>query len=146
MLYKVYLRKGGCILKVKSFTKMINEEFIFFAPRSVALSVLIFLISLPFFGFGYEIPLSLLLGNVLTLFNFIALGFTVEHAVVRPIKSAQRLMKLSYVGRLAVMGVFIYLAIVLPCFNVIAVIIPLFYPKVIYTIYGIINRKGGKVI
>ncbi len=133
-------------MKVKSFTKMINQEFLFFAPRSFILSVIIFLVSLPFFGLGYEIPISLLLGNILVLFNFVALGFTVEHAVVRPIKSAQRLMKLSYVGRLVVLGIFLFLAIKLDCFNEVFVIIPLFYPKIIYTIYGIINRKGGKVI
>lgn len=122
---------------------MIKRELKFLLPRAAVLDLVIYLISLPVYKLGAEVPLGLLAGTAVMLLNFIILGKSAERAVERPVASAKRLMFGSYMLRLAITGVLFYAGVKLPQINLIAAAIPQLYPKFAYTLDAMIKRKGG---
>ena len=129
----------------KGLSKMISTELSFIIPRTLILDGIIYIATLPIYKFSWEIPLGLVLGSAVMLLNFIILGLFSERAVERPVGSAKRFMMLSYFIRMAIMGVFFYMALKLPYFNIMATVIPQFYPKLFYTLDAMTKKKkGGK--
>ncbi len=84
--------------------------------------------------FDYTLIVGAIYGNILTVANFFLLGKSAQKALRRTAKSAQTYMNTMYCLRY--LGLFVLLAIaaVTPFVNLIAAIIPLFFPKIIITI------------
>lgn len=138
-------RDGGaksCIMKIKCFSDMINEQLAFLLPKAFLADLLIFIATLPFYGLGGEIPLGLLLGTAAMTANMIVLGMSVDRAVERPTaKAAKRYMFSFYIIRFVIMGAALALGFLSPVFNSVCTFIPLLYPKVFYTCSGIFKRN-----
>lgn len=96
--------------------------------------------------------LTVLWGNLLGWFtgvmNFFLLGLTVQAAVTKEEKQAKNLMKLSQTLRL--FGVLLVIAIgvgidrLFGVFNLVAMLIPLLFPRVAIALYTVFHRKEGK--
>ena len=71
---------------------MVNDELNMLFPRSLMIDLVIFLATLPLYGFGWEIPLGLTLGTAAMLLNITLLGYASERTVERPLKQAKRYM------------------------------------------------------
>ena len=88
---------------------------------------------------------TVLLGNLLSLFlsviNFYFMGITVQKAVTMDEADARKLMKSSSSIRTAVMFLILVIGVVLPVFNTIAVIIPVFFPRVAVSFRPLIKDK-----
>lgn len=123
---------------------MVNDQLNFLLPYSLIADAVIFLASLPLYGLNTEVPLGLLLGTAAMTANITLLGYSSERAVEKNKKAAKRYMFFFYLVRMTVMGAAMVIGFKFSAVNAAAVCIPLFYPKVIYTVYGVITaRKGG---
>lgn len=126
---------------------MITDELKFIALPVVVLDAVVLLAAAPFFGFTLDGVLGLLLGNAAMLANFILLGFSSERAVEKTAVSAKRYMLLFYLIRFAIMGAAMALAFHSDRINGFYTVIPLLYPKMIYTLSAvfpnIFRKKGG---
>ncbi len=123
---------------------MTAEELKMLLPRAFIADLVIYLLTLPFYGLSPEVPLGLLLGTAAMTANLILLGYSVDRAVeYKTEKAAKRYMFSFYLIRFAVMGAALTAGIKLRAVNLAAVCIPLFYPKAIYTVRGIINNKSS---
>ncbi len=134
-------------MKNRIFSKMITDELKFIALPAVVLDAVVLLAAAPFFGFTLAGVLGLLLGNAAMLANFILLGYSTERAVEKSAKSAQRYMLLFYVIRFVIMGAVLALAFYSDRINGLYTVVPLLYPKIIYTLSAafpsIFRKKGG---
>lgn len=110
-----------------------NEELNMLLVRSLIIDLCIYLITLPLYGLGLEIPLGLLLGTIACFVNLILLGYACGKTVERPLKQAKRYMFMWYLIRMTILGAFIVIGFKVSFINSVCVCLPLFYPKVIYT-------------
>lgn len=92
--------------------------------------------------------LTVLSGNLLSLavgtLNFYLMGRTVEAAVDKEEKAARDTMRLSQILRMLGVFVFAVLGVVLPYFNTVAVLLPLFFPRIAIALRPYIKIKGGQ--
>jgi uncharacterized membrane protein len=130
-------------MKNSFLSKMVSDELRFIIPWVIVIDGIVFLITLPLYRLNIQIPLGLLLGTFIMIVNLTLLGYSAERAVERSVTSAKRYMFLFYMIRFAIMGCALVFAFKISLINPYAAFIPLFYPKVIYTLSPILNKKGG---
>ena len=89
--------------------------------------------------------LNVLFGNILSasasVLNFFLMGLTVQKAVLKDEKGAKATMKLSQTYRTLFLAVVLIIGLSVPCFNKIAVIIPLFFPRLAITARPFFDKK-----
>ena len=107
------------------------KETRYIAVFSLVLSLLmqaVFLIVLR--KFDYTVLLGNLLGLLAGVGNFFFMGLGVQKAVERDEKGAKNVLKFSQTARFFGIFVIAAIGIVLECFNTVAVIVPLFFPRI----------------
>ena len=121
----------------------VRKECIYIAYFCTILSVLMQAV----FVFSKNWDYTVLLGNLLTLvlavLNFYFMGITVQKAVTKDEVDAKKLMKSSSSIRTAVMFVVIAIGVALPWFNTVAVIVPVFFPRIAILFRPLIKDKKG---
>ena len=89
--------------------------------------------------------LNVFFGNLLSasasVLNFFLMGLTVQKAVLKDEKGAKATMKLSQTYRTLFLAVVLIIGLSVPCFNKIAVIIPLFFPRLAITARSFFDKK-----
>ena len=96
-------------------------------------------------AFDYRVILSGLLGTAVAVMNFFLMGVTVQSVLnVENQEEAYQKMRLSYRNRTMLQLVWIILAVVLPCFQPVAGILPLLFPGAFLRIKGILDYRKGK--
>ena len=96
-------------------------------------------------SFDYRVILSGLLGTVVAVMNFLLMGITVQSVLsVENQEEAYQRMRLSYRNRTMLQLGWIILAVVAPCFQAVAGIVPLLFPGGILRISGVLEWKKGK--
>ena len=114
------------------------KETRYIAVFSLVLSLLmqaVFLIVLR--KFDYTVLLGNLLGFIAGVGNFFFMGIGVQKAVEKDEKGAKNVLKLSQTARFFGIFVIAAIGIVLDCFNTVAVIVPLFFPRIAIAARGI---------
>lgn len=104
-------------------TKFIALSVIFFS----AVTELIFLI---IGKWDYTVLLGNLLSGSAAVLNFLLMGITVQSALDREEKSAKAAMKLSQNLRLLMLFAAAAVGVLLPCFNTVTALLPLFFPRI----------------
>lgn len=95
--------------------------------------------------FDYRVVLGALGGGAVAVANFFLMAVTVQNVVnVTNRDDALRMMRVSYRNRMLMRGIWIIIAIVAPCFNYAAGIIPLFIPGFVIKLRGIKMGVTGK--
>lgn len=89
---------------------------------------------------------SVLLGNLLSaavsIANFFLLGLTVQSATKKDDeKDAKLAMRASHGLRLLLLFVAALLGVLLPCFHTIAVLVPLFFPRIAFAFRPLFEKK-----
>jgi len=78
--------------------------------------------------------ITVLLGNVysmlLVILNFFLMGLSVQKAVAKEENDAKRFIKASSSGRMLALFIFVIIGVIIDFFNIWALIIPLFFPRV----------------
>lgn len=104
------------------------------------LSLLSFCISL-IWGFKIEFLLGTLIGLIFTCFNMIFLGIIVTKSINMEQGKAKKLLFSSYLLRYSVFGVIFAISVYSSCINILALILPLFYPRIVLSIITFYERK-----
>lgn len=116
---------------------VLRQEIRSLAKRSVFLDIAAYLISTPFLGVTLSFALGLLLGTAVLLVTLMLLKISVERMAEDAKRSgvtSQRRYLLFYVARLAIFGVAFGAALLLQQYlSPVAVVIPMLYPRLIYT-------------
>ena len=106
------------------------KETRYIAVFSLILSLLmqaIFLIVLR--RFDYTVILGNLLGLLVAVGNFFFMGIGVQKAVEKDEKGAKSVLRFSQTARFFAIFAIAAIGVLLDCFNDIAVIVPLFFPR-----------------
>jgi len=110
--------------------------------KGTVLLAFLMLVAAAFAGyFNLAFILGALFGCVYAIINFLLMGYAVNKSVAASSPSkAQVYMAASYFLRYAITAAVIYIALKADYLNAAAVIIPLFFPKIIF-IFNSIFRK-----
>lgn len=84
-----------------------------------------------------------LLGALAIVLNFFLMGITVQNAVQKEEKDAKSLMNSSQGLRTLMLFVFVVIGATLPVFNIWAVIIPLFFPRIAIAIRPLWDKQSS---
>lgn len=101
--------------------------------------------------FGYQVVLAGAAGAAVAIGNFLGLAVTVQKIADDPDPAqAKQRMKVSYSRRMLLQAAWVAVAALLPCFDLIAGIVPLLFPRVTIFFLQITGRyhpkqKGGEV-
>ncbi len=95
--------------------------------------------------FDYKVILGGICGFLVAVGNFFWMAVTVQKvANIEDEKQARSTMGVSYRYRTLIQLLWVILAIVVPVFNMVAGIVPLFIPSIVIKLRGIISAgKGG---
>ena len=114
---------------MRKIEKVVWQETAYVAAWTLILSVLTQAVFLMLGKWDITVLLGNLYSGVAVIFNFFMIGLTVQKAVNKEEKDAKQLMKLSGTLRMLFLTVVTILGVVLDCFNMCTVIIPLFFPR-----------------
>jgi len=89
----------------------------------------------------YTVLLGNLLSVSLSVLNFFLMGLTVQNALGKEEKEARNAMKVSQMYRTMLLLVITVLGVVLPCFNLWTVLIPLLFPRIAVAIRPLFDRN-----
>lgn len=101
--------------------------FVFSCVLSILLQA-IFLIILR--RFDYTVLLGNLLGLIIGVGNFFFMGIGVQKAVDKDADGAKRVMRFSQTARFFGIFILAMTGVLLRCFNSVAVLIPIFFPRI----------------
>ncbi len=102
------------------------------------------------FGFGWDVPVSAVLGALAAWLNFFGLAMTLQKVTAAADEARGRsLMRTSELYRKLGLGLFLIVMIVIPAFNWVAAAIPLLFPQAtIFVMYALrrtpSQNKGGE--
>lgn len=115
---------------MKKTDKTIIKETKYIAVCTAVLSLImqsVFLIS----GlWSYKVLLSNILTATAMVFNFYFMGLGVQKAVQQEESDAKKTMKTSQTIRSFFVFIVVVIGVTVPCFSVVATIIPLFFPRI----------------
>ncbi len=131
------------VRKMKKISATVIKETAFIAVWTLIFSVIIQAV---FLIIG-KWDISVLLGNILSYIaavgNFFLMALTVQSAVEQDEKDASARMRLSQLLRtLALFGILI-VGVLVPCFNVWSVMIPIFFPRIAVSLRPFFLKKDG---
>ncbi len=90
---------------------------------------------------------TVLLGNILSgivgILNFLFMGITVQKAIQKEQDAAKTTIKFSQLYRMLFLLMSVILGVILPCFHMWAVIIPLFFPRIAIAFRPCFNKKDN---
>jgi len=119
-----------------------KDELKFILLRSVPLDLTAYGISIFFMGINISVPAGLVLGNIILIFNLWHLWRSVIKAAAFAGKRKNNPMMGGYLIRSLAVCIAVMISFRFDWISTIGTLIPLFYPKVIYTLNSIV--KGGK--
>lgn len=103
--------------------KAVLRETSHIALGLLAVDVLMCVVFFLSHRFDYTVVLGALLGSVFSLLNFFLLGLTIQK-VIQKGEEPKKSVRLSYTLRMLMMMAVIVMGVFLPCFHVLAVIVP----------------------
>lgn len=121
--------------------KTVLKETVYIAAWVAIFSVLMQAVYLILHRWDYTVLLGNLLGMAAATGNFLLLGITVQRAVDKEQKEAANLIRLSQSGRHMLIILVALVAVVLPCFDLIATMIPLFFPGIAVRFRPLFDKK-----
>lgn len=118
------------VIILKKVDATVRRETLYITAAVGVMSMLMQAVFLIVRHWDYTVLLGNLLSAAAVVANFFLMGITVQNALDKDEKEAASAMKLSQRLRLLMMFIVVALGAALDCFNVFAVIIPLFFPRV----------------
>ena len=126
------------MIKVSSTVK---NETLYIAYFSLILSVLMQIVFILLHKWTYTVLLGNLLSLAVAILNFFVMGITVQKAVTLEANDAKKLMRSSQNLRNAGIFVAVVIGVIAPCFNTVAVIVPVFFPRIAVSFRPLIKDK-----
>ena len=125
--------------------KTVRKETCYIAAGTIVLGALMQAVYLLIGRWDLPILFGGLLGMFAAVLNFFLMGLTVQAAVLMEPEDAKKRIRVSQSGRNMLLLVFAVLGAALPCFDLLSVLIPLFFPRVVIVIRSFTLKKeeGG---
>ena len=108
----------------------VKKETLYILGSSILLSVVMELIFWLAGHMDYTVPLGNLLGVGISVLNFFLMGLTIQKSIGLDEKAASDKLKLSQMLRMLMVIALAAVGVGLPCFHALAVVIPLFFPRI----------------
>lgn len=108
----------------------VRRETVYIAGWVAVLSAIMVGVARALGLFDWTVAVGTLLGGVTAVGNFLLMGLTIQGAIGLEEKDARTRLRGSQNLRLLMQLVVAILGAVLPCFNMWAVLIPLFFPRI----------------
>lgn len=108
----------------------VRKETIYVAVWEVVLTAVMLAAFLVAKAFDWTVLTGALLGSVTAVLNFLLMGLTIQGAIGLDEKDARTRLRGSQNLRMVMQTVVAVLGASLPCFNLWAVLIPLFFPRI----------------
>ena len=125
-------------MKIDSTVRLETQRI---AAGTLILSALMEAIYLLGGWWDYTVLLGNLFGAGGAVLNFFLMGLTVQQAVNEEEKQASSRIKLSQMLRLLMLFIVAVFGVCLPCFDMWAVLIPLFFPRLIIPVLQYAARR-----
>ena len=121
----------------------VKKETKYIAYSCVILSMLMNAVFVVLKKWDYTVIFGNLLSLAIGILNFYFMGLTVQKAITKDADDAKKLMKSSQSLRNVGVFVGVVIGVVLSCFNTVAVIVPLFFPRIAVMFRPFIKEKGS---
>ena len=115
---------------MQKIDKIVWKETKYIAAWILIFSAILQAVFLVIGKWDYTVLLGNLLSAVASLANFLAMGIAVQKAVQKDEKEARQAMKASATFRTFCMFVVLVIGVLAPCFHLLALIIPLIFPRI----------------
>ena len=119
----------------------VKQETGFIAAGTLILSVLMQAVFLLIGRWDYTVLTGNLLGCTAAVLNFFLMGLTIQSAIQLGEQDARNKMKASQSLRTLMLLLAAIIGAALPCFDLFAVLIPLFFPRITIMVKGVACRK-----
>lgn len=119
----------------------VKRETLYITIFTLVLSVLMQAVFLVLRKWDYTVLLGNILGGGMAILNFFLMGLTVQSAVMDDEKKAKNRMKLSQSGRLLLLFGAAAVGVLAPCFHYIAVLLPLFFPRIAVAFRPLVDKR-----
>lgn len=126
---------------MKRLDPVIKRETLYIGAWVLILSAIMQAVFLIIGKWDYTVLLGNLLTGSASVLNFFLMALTVQRAVDKEEKEARGTMKASQALRNLMMFVVVVLGVLLPCFNIWASIIPVFFPRISMLFRAMLNKK-----
>ncbi len=125
---------------------VVKKETKYIAYFSVVLSMLMQAVFLLLRKWNYTVILGNLLSLAIAILNFYFMGLSVQKAVDMEQNDAAKLMRASQGIRNLAVFVAAVIGVVLPYFNTVAVILPIFFPRAAVAFRPLVKEKEKKEV
>jgi hypothetical protein len=119
----------------------LKNEMKFIFLRTMAINLIVYGVSVVFIGINFTMITGLLLGSGVLFFNLHHLYRSIVKITSFGGKGKNPMMG-GYILRSLIVCIAVAISLKCSFINTVGTVLPLFYPKVIYTLYSIV--KGGK--
>lgn len=119
---------------MKKIDSTVLRETVYVALCVTALTAIVELVFLIIGRWDMPVLYGGLLGVLGSVVNFFLMGITVQSAVGMDDSAMRRRVRISWLLRMLLIAAVVILGALLPCFNVIATILPLFLLKIAFFI------------
>ena len=119
----------------------VRKETMYIAYFCVALSVLMQIVFLVIKKWDYTVLLGNVLSLLVSVLNFYFMGISVQKALTKEQSDARKTMKASQSLRSFGIFIAVMIGVVLPYFNTVSVILPVFFPRVAVSFRPLFKEK-----
>lgn len=119
----------------------VKKETLYILGASIILSAVMELVFLLVGHMDYTVPLGNLLGVLIAVLNFFLMALTVQNSIGLDEKAASEKLKLSQKLRMLMIIALAAVGVGLPCFHSLAVVIPLFFPRIGITFRPLLDKR-----
>ncbi|MBQ9112470.1 MAG: hypothetical protein IJY08_02705 [Clostridia bacterium] len=124
--------------------KVVLRETKYIAAWVIIFSAIMQAVFLVIGKWDYTVLLGNLLSGAAVILNFLGMGMTVQKAVDKEEKEAKQAMKASGMVRTFLLFITVVIGVLLDCFSIWTVIIPLFFPRIAVAIRPLWDKKANK--
>jgi len=126
---------------MKKIDAVVLKETKYIAAWCLIFSILMQAVFLVVSKWNYTVLLGNLLGCVTAVLNFFLMGLTVQSAVLKEEKEAKTAMKVSQLYRNMLVLIIVVVGILIPCFNTVSVIVPIFFPRIAIALLPLFDKS-----
>ena len=128
-MYIIY-KESTVMPEMKKIDATVRKETLFIAAFTLIFSAVMELVFLLIGYWSYKVALGNLLGFTAAVLNFFLMGYTVQQAVLLDEEGAKKNIRLSQSLRMLMLVGFAAAGCIFKCFNPIAVLLPLLFPRI----------------
>lgn len=129
---------------MKKIDRTVLTETGYIALSVLILSALMQAVFLAVGAWDGAVLLGNLLGGTVAIANFFLMGLTVQAATAKDEKGAKAAMRSSQSLRTVFLFAAAALGVLLPCFDTIASLLPLFFPRIAIAFRPLVGRKKAE--